>query len=989
MQWKDLKIGTQLRLGLGAMLALVLVLGAVAWVQTDRLWLQTESLYAHPLQVRRAVGDIQAQVLTMQRSMLELCLAESEPERDTLRQTLDVCEASIHRDFDIIHTRFLGPPTTIAHAELAFTQWKAIRDETHRLVREGKLAEALRRIRPGGVCGVQVEQVLGAIQQLGEFAMDKADEFYRGSEIGHRNFVIHLALLIGVMLLLTLIVFRFISQGVNSPLAELTTALQLFRRGNLDQRCHYASANEFGSLAATFNTMAEAIQTQTQSDANAIQITGVMFREKDPHAFCRELLKGLLQHTGSQVGAVYFLNAARTTYELFESIGLSTDARADFSAAALEGELGTAVATRQIQRITAIPADSRFALAAVCGSFMPREIMTIPVLADHTITAVISLASIRAYDALATRLVGDIWSLLTARMNSVLATRQLKEFAEQLEQQNRELAGQQQELTTQAAELTEQNTELEMQKRKLDESNRLKSAFLSNMSHELRTPLNAVIALSGVLHRRLANAIPAEEYGYLEVIERNGKNLLMLINDILDLARVEAGRADISISNFSLRELAGEIVALLAPQAQAKGLTLVSHVGADLPQLASDPDKCWHILQNLVSNAVKFTEQGSVEIAAQQVDSEFQVAIRDTGIGIAADQLPNIFDEFRQVDGSTSRKYGGTGLGLAIAKKYALLLGGRISVASTPGQGSTFTLHLPAAPGPADGAPATGQATPSPADSTGPQPTPAGTGHHILVVEDSPPAVLQLQDILQAAGYRVQVARDGREALNQIAQHPPDAMILDLMMPEVDGFQVLKAVRSAAQTAHLPVLILTAKHVCKEELSFLEDNHISELIQKGDVNRHDLLIAVAQMVVPQPVPPSPPEPRRRLRPARPGKPVILVVENNPDNLRAAQALLSEQYEVMEALDGQAAIAQARRHLPDLILLDIAMPVMDGRQVLREIRQDESLRHIPVIAASAHAMKGDREKIIKYGFDGYLAKPLDADLLGKTLRDALA
>jgi CheY-like chemotaxis protein len=230
------------------------------------------------------------------------------------------------------------------------------------------------------------------------------------------------------------------------------------------------------------------------------------------------------------------------------------------------------------------------------------------------------------------------------------------------------------------------------------------------------------------------------------------------------------------------------------------------------------------------------------------------------------------------------------------------------------------------------------------------------------------------------------VACNGQVALEQIAQAPPAAMILDLMMPEVDGFQVLKAVREKEQTAHLPVLILTAKHVTREELSFLTSNHVQQLIQKGDINKAGLLAAVARMVAHSPEAPA--LTTRRRRPARPGKPVVLIVEGNPDNLRTARALLEEDYQVVEAQDGRTGVEQAHTHRPDVILMDISLPVMDGLEALAAIRADESLRPIPVIAVTASAMKGDRETILSHGFDGYISKPLDAALLKKLLSETL-
>ncbi len=989
MKLNDLKIGTQLRLGLGVILLFVALLAAVAWVQMEKIWLQTEGLYEHPLRVRRALGDLQTQVISIHAGLKDLCLVESDRERETIAQDLEAREVNVHQDFAVIYASYLGPRSDIEEADRTFAQWKPMRDETRRLLREGKMAEAISRERPGGVSDLHVEKVLHEIKDISDFAKNRGDQFYRDAEAQRRSLSHQLVVVGAIVLGLTLGIALLLLKGIRTPLAELTTAAEQLRQGKLDFRSGYASANEFGTLSAAFNTMADAMQTEMRIKENAAQLAGVMLQEEEVHAFCRELLKALLQHTGSQVGAVYFLNESKTAYEHFESIGLGAGGRVAFSATELEGELGAVLATRQIQRITDIPADTRFAFAAVSGMFMPREILTIPVLSDHSVTAVISLSSVRAYDAPTVRLLNDIWSVLTARVNGVLAFRRIKNLAEKLEQQNRELDAQKMELvsqaremSTQSQELAQQNAELEMQKRQLDESNRLKSAFLSNMSHELRTPLNSVIALSGVLSRRLASTVPAEEYGYLEIIERNGRNLLSLINDILDLSRIEAGREDINVSRFSVHELAGEIVAMLEAQAMEKKITLRSEVSAELPPITSDPAKVRHILQNLVGNAVKFTEQGQVTITARHTGHEIHVAVTDTGIGIAAEHLPHIFDEFRQADGSTSRKYGGTGLGLAIARKYALLFGGGITVESTPGQGSTFTLRLPLA---LPGIHSVETEQLAVEHSAGPVSAQSSQGQSILVVEDNEPAIIQLTDILQAQGYRVVVARNGQEALVRIEQTLPDAMILDLMMPEVDGFQVLKAIRGLERMAHLPVLILTAKDVTKEELSVLKSNHIYQLIQKGDVNRVRLLAAVARMFAPPPMEPAPPPPPPRRRSTRPGKPIVLVVEDNLDNLRTAKALLDGRYQIVEAPDGRAGVDQARKHQPDVILMDVAMPVMDGVQALQEIRRDEALRHIPVIAVTASAMKGDRETIMSNGFDDYLSKPIDHRALEQTLR----
>ncbi|MBA4397369.1 MAG: hypothetical protein C0394_08305, partial [Syntrophus sp. (in: bacteria)] len=446
MKMKDLKIGAQLRIGLGIIMALVIFLGALAWQQTDQLWFQTKGLYEHPLMVRRAVDKIMIDVLTMHRDMKDLVLAGNEQERQSLVQDLDVREADAFQQFDILYDRYLGPRKDIDEARNHFLQWKSIRDETIRLLRAGKTAEAVRRTKSDGIGGGHMEKVLKEAEDISAFAKNKADQFYRDAEAQNNALQRQLGVIVTVILLLSLIVVWLLLKGIKSPLAELTSTADRFSRGELGARSRYASNNEFGTLSAAFNALAETVQTEWQSRESAARIAEVMLKAEDLHAFCRALLQGLLEHTGSQIGAIYLLNEPKTDFDHFESIGLAPDGRASFSATGFEGEFGAALTTGQIQRITDIPADTRFTFASVAGDFQPREIITIPVTGDGGITAVISLAGVRSYPAPAVQLVNDVWSILTARLNGVLASGKIRAFAEQLEQQNMELQSQQEEL---------------------------------------------------------------------------------------------------------------------------------------------------------------------------------------------------------------------------------------------------------------------------------------------------------------------------------------------------------------------------------------------------------------------------------------------------------------------------------------------------------------------------------------------------------------
>ncbi len=1255
MKLKDLKIGTQLRIGMGAILVFVAILGAVAWFQAESLWQETKGLYEHPLTVRRALDKLTINILSMQRDMKDLALAENERERQSIIQDIDTREADAARQFDILHDRFLGPQRDIDEARNAFVSWKAIRDETIHLLRSGKTAEALRRTKSSGAGGGHVEKLMNEIQDISNFATNRGDKFYTDARKEKDASMMRLSIVCGIILLLTLGIGFFLLQGIKQPLKELTAAAEQFREGKLDARSGYVSANEFGTLAAAFNAMADTVQTQWQSKESAARIAAVMLQQEDLRAFCRALLKDLLTETGSQIGAIYILNEQKTDFEHFESIGLAPIGRTSFSARDMEGEFGAALATGKIQRIAEIPADSRFSFSTVSGNFQPREIITIPISGDGDVAAVISLANVRSYPDPAIQLIKEIWYVLTARWNGVLSFRKIRVLAERLEQQNQELQMQQEELEAQAEELRkqteelqEQNAELEQQRLMVEEASRLKSQFLSNMSHELRTPLNSVMALSRVLMMQARTKLSDEEINYLEIIERNGKNLLTLINDILDLSKIEAGRMDVNPKPFSLRLALENIIESISPLAAEKHIEIHQHIPEDLPPLESDEIRVSQILQNLLANAVKFTDAGSVTVSVQCDQDKVSVQIEDTGIGIAENHLPHIFDEFRQVDGTSARRYEGTGLGLAIARKATHMLGGGITVQSTLGKGSIFTMTLPitwqqtaavyepivSRPSPrvksarktilvVDDEPemaamisryllqegyntltatsgaealklalrerpfavtldiimpdmdglevlqnlkknpatkdipviivsisedqATGFALGAIGYVTKPvspkmliseirkigapktrsimivddddlerrqirriieeeglkpieaedgavclelikkqvpdmlvldlmMPDPDGfavlekihanpetrnlpvivvtakdltqadrdklrgnvssileksavksatllaeikrilmdlegcpgseisaTPRRILLVEDNEAAIIQIKTVLESAGYLADVARGGQEAIHYVSHTIPDGIVLDLMMPGMDGFEVLEKIRGTQATADIPVLILTAKDLTPEDFKRLSANHIQQLVQKGDVDRENLLLKIGALLGTQArlyegdtsqdvaghrnAKPVSIVPRKKTDAAREvlasvvpqataaGSPTILIVEDNPDNMTTIKAVLQNRYRILEATDGEAGLKMALK-MPDLILLDMALPKMDGLTVVRHLKENPELSPIPVIAMTAKVMKGDREKILAAGCDDYIAKPID-------------
>ncbi len=987
MKLRDRKISKQINVYLGVVFFIILVLVANSFLAVDALWKNTSGLYNNPFTVHLAEGEIKADVLLIHRNMRLVPFENDQQEIEKLLSDISAYESDIDRQLTVLYDRYLGPKSDIDKVSDALTQAKAIRSETIRLLRSGQVEEVMSRAKSNGVGGMQIDKILHNLEVISNFAIDKSNELITDAQL-HRTQITGqmIFLCIGILLLLVFLGL-YLRESFLPPIAKMTNAIDAINEGKLDTRIHNESPNELGELSRAFDNMTEIIQRGREYRDNAALISSVMFKYSTLRPFCQELLNNLLVLTDSQVCAIYFLNGTNGNFECYESIGVKHDELCSFSVASKEGELGAALATKKIQHITDIPPDTQIVFSTVVGEFKVKEIITIPIISGEGVVSGISLASIKKYSADSVRLIQGLVNEITASLNAVLASQRIHEFSQKLQETNVELEQQTRELEMQADELTEQNAELEMQKKQLDEASRLKTNFLSNMSHELRTPLNSVIALSGVLGRRLANRIPEEERSYLEIIERNGKNLLTMINDILDISRIEAGREEVEITQFNAHSIIAEVVAMVHPQAHQQNIELL-HAAKDSPiVLDTDATKFRHILQNLISNAVKFTEKGTVEITAIQEGTTIVICVKDSGIGISEEHLPHIFDEFRQADGSTSRRFGGTGLGLTIAKKYANLLNGTIAVKSTPDVGSEFTLTLPLHYDAEQRNFGQSESDDNQVENVQAlsQRLPDLSGKTILLVDDNDSSIIQIKDLVEDLGCQVHSAHDAVEAFVIIDQGIPDAMVLDLMMPDVDGFKVLEKLRNAEQTANIPVLILTAKHITKEELKFLNRNNVHQLIQKGDVKRLELQQAVVTMLYPEKTMDN-----QLLAKNRPieDNPIVLVIEDNMDNMITVKALLGNHHTVLEAFTAREGLNMAKKHVPNLILMDIALPDFNGIEAFGKLRRMPQTQHIPVIALTASVMKHDRETILSHGFDAFIGKPIIASEFFMVINEVL-
>jgi len=468
-----------------------------------------------------------------------------------------------------------------------------------------------------------------------------------------------------------------------------------------------------------------------------------------------------------------------------------------------------------------------------------------------------------------------------------------------------------------------------------ERANRAKSRFLASMSHELRTPLNAIIGFSELLSDEGSERFDAvTRRRFLDQIHSSGKHLLQLINDILDLSKVEAGQMELHPQRMLVADSVREVLATMEPLARAKGITLDSESDPSM-QLVADASKVRQMLLNLASNAIKFTPSGGhVSIRARRTASSVEIAVIDTGIGIAEADLPRLFGEFQQLDPGPGRRQEGTGLGLALTKRLAVLHGGDVTVESEAGKGSTFTVRLPA-------------------HTVAPQEWPAREpekARHVevgrplvLVVEDNPQAAEILGRHLEVGGFRMEIARNGTDALRMARELKPVAVTLDILLPEIDGWEVLTRLKQDESTRNIPVVVVSVvdNPALGRALGAI-DYFVKPVDGRGLLSRLEQFTFTTKVK------------REEVR--------VLVVDDEQSNLDLIEGLLKPAgFSVLRANGGQEGIDMAKSRRPNLILLDLMMPGVSGFEVVEQLRAEDQTRTIPIMVLTAKTLTAEDKR----------------------------
>ena len=484
-----------------------------------------------------------------------------------------------------------------------------------------------------------------------------------------------------------------------------------------------------------------------------------------------------------------------------------------------------------------------------------------------------------------------------------------------------------------------------------EQASAAKSDFMANMSHELRTPMNAILGYSEMLMEDAEDAELTEMVADLGKINAAGKHLLELINAVLDLSKIEAGRMDLHVESFALASLLDEVAAVAGPLISKNGNTFVQDWDESLGTIESDATKIRQALFNLLSNAAKFTSKGTVTLAAERMgegaDERIRLAVSDTGRGIPADKLEHVFEEFAQAEETTTRDFGGTGLGLSLTRRLSRLMGGDVILESEFGVGSTFTIDLPVRA--ADAARSHARA-----DLTSQHPTPEGDddGWHVLVIDDDLHSRDLLTRALEGAGYQVVTASGGRRGVQLARKLHPALITLDILMPEIDGWTTLSELKADPDTRDIPVVMLSIA---------------------PDEDRGYMLGAVESLTKPVERKLLHEVVNRYIERGRAAHVLIVDDDEGSRNLLARYAA-AEGWKYSTADTGLAALASIEEEAPDLVLLDLMMPVMDGFEFVEQIQAREQYRHIPIVVVTAMnltaedqaRLRGSVERVIEKG-----------------------
>jgi HAMP domain-containing protein/signal transduction histidine kinase/CheY-like chemotaxis protein len=801
-------------------------------------------------------------------------------------------------------------------------------------------------------------------------------------------------------------------------IAEVTSAVAT---GDLTRSISVEAQGEVAELKDNINAMVQSLRETTRANqeqdwlnTNLARVSGLMQGHRDLSTVAALIMNELTPLVGALHGTFFLADAGEhaPTLRMIASYGHNHgDVPSEFALG--QSLIGQVALTKRPIVVDQTPPDY-VRISSSVGSAAPVNLIVLPIVFEDQVAGVIELASFSRFTAVQRDFLEQLMETIGVNVNTIIAnartdslltesqrlTSELQNRSGELQAQQAELQRSNNELEEKAELLARQNSDIEVKNHEIEQArqeieeraqqlalaSKYKSEFLANMSHELRTPLNSLLILARLLAQNPNHNLTAKQVEFANVIHSAGTDLLQLINDILDLSKVEAGRMDIHPERFPIHQLLEYVQTTFRPLTAEKGLDFEVTVAPGVPeQLFTDDQRLRQVLRNLLSNAVKFTELGHVSLSVDIAGDSVTFSVRDTGIGIADDNLQTIFGAFQQADGTTSRRYGGTGLGLSISREVAYLLGGEIRAESQLGEGSTFTLSLPVDHFVADEHTVT---EPTRQDELiAAQQVPASLPHRRMLVleagEDGLLTLLARSVAVELAGQHrpvgISVAGTPDEAIDALTASPHDCVVVDLGLPEAMALTFLKRLNEYPEFLALPVLAHATRRLSPAQdrlLKALSRTHPVEFLSSVDEVRDRILTQLK----PDAVPNDPLTGR-----------AVLVIDDDVRNVFAITGMLElNGLSVLHAPNGRKGIELLLSNdAVDLVLMDVMMPEMDGYATTSAIREMPQFADLPIIAVTAKAMQGDREKSLDSGATDYVTKPVDADELLSCMRRWLA
>lgn len=1014
----NVKISSRLTAAFAFLLLLVVLLGGLAFESINTLNDLMSLISNHPLKVIEEAQQVKIGVVTIQRDITDSNWATSKEDAEAMARNISKMEQELNVHLEVLRSEYLGPVEDVAQLTYALTNWRRLLDETLSLERLGGQIEFIARLDTER--RRYAKEANDKIQDILNFGRTSAKSLQEAAAAEKKKIIIRLVVALLGLIILGVLLTRLIIRSITQPLDELRRRMSELAVGDLSMEIPFQHGkSELTAMACAvqvFKDSALKLEGQRWVKSTLSQLSMELQTTNSSVEFSQRAIAALVPRLGGGVGVFYIWDETKEHLVLLGSYGLKKRRHLTNSFKLGEGLAGQCALERSTIILTEVPEDY-VRIASGLGEALPRIVMVAPVIAKDKVLAVVEIGSFLPFTPEQETLIDEVLPIISFNLEILdrnnraqmllvetqrqaealrvseeelrsqsdqlqtvneelrLKTDSLQQQAEALRASEEELRAQREELRATNEALEEKSERLESQAKLLeqarseadrralerDTASRYKSEFLANMSHELRTPLNSLLILSRFLKDNEEGNLTSEQVESAEIIHESGTSLLRLINDILDLSKVEAGKMKVVNKDIDLDQFCALLLQRFKPLAESKGLSLLVTSDEDSPKLLrSDPGKLEQIVNNLLGNAIKFTEKGSVSVQIKRgSDEAVAIEINDTGIGIPAEKIESIFQAFQQVDGSSSRIYGGTGLGLTISLRLAQLLGGDIHVTSTEGQGSRFTLILPLkSDGPIEKTVSLPLDLAQHPDQSsvkleGDHEKATRQGETILVIEDDEAFAKIVCDISRRRGFKCLIASDGLTGLDLAKRHCPTGIVLDVGLPGMDGWTVMERLKQQPETRHIPVHFMSATDSGQRGLEMGAVGYFTKPVSKEQIESAF----------------------ERIRHfASSSERRVLLVDDDVGTHKAVASLLdNKNVEIISETNGQAALARLEKGESfDCMILDLGLPDISGLNLLKEC----SRKHLimpPVIVYSGRDLSDQDNLALREYTDSIVIK----------------